>query len=465
MRRYKRDERTKSAAEKTTTGILPLSSIQTSGEPGGVAGRKSLNHLYLHSQMANGENSKNHRRLTLIVGSIIVAVVLLAAFISMRHTAVPIRATVVSRGPITSVISTNGKIEPIDNFEAHAPAPATVKKIYVKPGDQVKAGQLLVQIDDAEARAEAAKAQAQLRAAEAELQAVKTGGTQEEVLTNQSQLAKAQAEHDAAKRNLDAVSALHERGAASVEEVHAAQNRLNAADADVRLFSQKKTNRFSPEEISKAQAAAAQAGAALSAARDLLQKSEIRAPKNGEVYSLPVHEGQYVGAGDLIVAIANLSTVQVRTFVDEPDIGRLDKGQPVEVTWDAVPDRIWKGTLTLLPTNVTTRGARNVGEITCEIENSDGKLLPNVNVSVNVVTARNQNALSVPREAVHQDPGGRFVYQVVNDELKRTPVETSVSNLTQIEVTKGIPDNAVIALGTYSSQQLRDGLPVRVVAQ
>ncbi len=199
--------------------------------------------------------------------------------------------------------------------------------------------------------------------------------------------------------------------------------------------------------------------------KSLLQKSEIRAPQAGEVYSLPVRQDQYVAAGDLIVAIANLSAVQVRAFIDEPDIGRLQKDQPVEITWDAIPDRIWKGTLTQLPTNVTTRGARNVGEITCVIENSDRKLLPNVNVSVNVVTARDQDALSVPREAVHQDASGRFVYQVVNDELKRTSVETSVSNLTQIEVTKGLTPNAVIALGTYSTQQLRDGLQVRVVAR
>jgi HlyD family secretion protein len=429
-----------------------------------VAGRNWLNDLYLHSKMANGENS-NRKRLALIVGGIIVAVVLLAAFISLRHSAVAIRAAVVTRGPIASVISTNGKIEPVDNFEAHAPAPTTVKKIYVKAGEQVKTGQIMVQLDDADARAEAAKAEAQLRAADAELSSVKSGGTQEEVLTNQAQLAKARTERAAAKRNLDALQALHQRGAASAEEVQAAQNRLNAAEADFRLFSQKKNNRFSTADIAKAQATAAEAQAQLSAAQDLLRKSDIRAPRDGEVYSLPVRQGQYVAAGDLIVAVANLKTVEVRAFVDEPDIGRLRKDQTVEITWDAIPDRVWKGTLTQLPTNVTTLGTRNVGEITCAIENSDGKLLPNVNVSVSVVTARDQDALTIPREAVHQDANGRFVYQVVNDELKRTPIETSVSNLTRVEVTNGVQDNAVIALGTYSTQQLRDGLPVRVVAQ
>lgn len=422
------------------------------------AGRKFNRSLYLPYGMAIADR----KRLGFVIGGVLATVIVMAAFVSMRRTAVPIRAASVTRGPIASVISTNGKIEPVGNFEAHAPAPSTVKKIFVQPGAHVKAGQLLVQLDDADARAQAAKAEAQLRAAEADLAAVKAGGTREEVLTNRNQLAKARSERDAAKRNLDAIKALQQRGAASNEEVRAAQTRLDTAEHDVALFSQKENSRFSDSDLSRVQAQASDARAALAAARDFLAKSDIRAPEEGDVYSLPVRQGEYVNAGDLIVAVASLSKVQVRAFVDEPDLGRLQKGQQVDVTWDAVPDRVWHGTLTQLPTTVTTRGPRNVGEITCSIDNADKKLLPNVNVSVSVITANKTDALSVPREAVHQEASGRFVYQVVNDELKRVPVETSVSNLTRIEVTKGLPDDATVALGTLSSVPLRDGLQVRI---
>lgn len=411
------------------------------------------------------ENNSGRRRLWLIVAGILAAVVLLAAFMNMRKSVVPVRAESVVRGPITSAISTNGKIEPLDSFEAHAPAAITVQKILVKEGDKVKAGQLLVQLENGEARSQAAKARAQLKGAEADLNAVQSGGTHEEVLTNQSQLVKAQAERDAAQRNLEAMQRLQQKGAASPEEVQAAQNRLKAAQADLKLLNQKRTSRYSPQEVARVQAQASEARAALQASDELLRQTEIRAPREGMVYNLPVHEGQFVNAGDLIVAVANLSQVQVRAFVDEPDIGRLHQGQQVDITWDAVPGRTWQGTLTRVPTTITTLGSRNVGQITCTVDNSDHKLLPNVNVSVTVITARDQNALTVPREAIHQDASGRFVYQVVNDELKRTPVETSISNLTRIAVSKGLSDNAVVALQTVSSQQLRDGLPVRVVSK
>jgi len=400
------------------------------------------------------------------VTAVVVAVVLLAAFMSLRRSDVLVRVEPAVRGTISSAISTNGKIEPIDDFEAHAPAPTTVRNVFVKDGDHVNAGQLLVQLDDVGARAQAAKAEAQVKAAEAELAAVKAGGTREEVFTNESQIVKAQTELETARRNLEALQRLQQKGAASPEEVQAAQNRANAAQADLNVLNQKRTARFSSQDVARAQSQVSEARAALAAAQELVREIDIHAPREGMVYNVPVHEGQFLATGDLIVAVANLSTVQVRAFVDEPDIGRLHRGQTVLVTWDAIPGRTWQGTLTRLPTTVATLGSRNIGQITCTVNNEDRKLLPNVNVSVTVVTAQDENAISVPREAIHQDASGRFVYQVVDGHLKRTPVQTSVSNLTRIAVSKGLSDNAVVALGTVNSQQqLRDGLPVRLVSK
>src|SRR5215470_12932311 len=94
-----------------------------------------------------------HRWLAGTLG-VIAAVVILASF--MGHgDIVPIRVATVTRGMIRSVVSTNGKVEPLRSFEAHAPAGTTVKRLLVKEGDHVMGGQLLVQLDDAEARSQA----------------------------------------------------------------------------------------------------------------------------------------------------------------------------------------------------------------------------------------------------------------------------------------------------------------------
>src|SRR5215831_18943383 len=165
--------------------------------------------------MAAFENSagflSRNRWIAWAVG-IVAAVVLLASFMS-RDEIVPVRAATVQRTTIRSVVSTNGKIEPIHNFEAHAPVGTTVRRVLVKEGDHVKKGQLLVQLSDAEARNQLARAQAQIRGAQADVSAVEVGGTREEVLNNQSQLAKARADQDTAQRNLDALRRLQQQGA------------------------------------------------------------------------------------------------------------------------------------------------------------------------------------------------------------------------------------------------------------
>ncbi len=397
----------------------------------------------------------------IITVGVILAAVILVSVVSLRRSQVQVRTARAYRETITSSIATNGKIEPIDNFEAHAPMSATVKRATILPGEWVKANQLLLQLDDSDARAQVARAQAQVKGAEAELLAVSAGGSQEEVLTTRNALVKAQADRDTAQKNLNAMQRLLQSGAASQGEVDAAQAQLRVAEANLHTLEQKLHDRFSKPEISHAEAQLAEARAALAAATDLLHNLNISSPHSGMAYNLPVRKDTFVAAGDLLVQVADLHHVRVRAFVDEPEIGRLQKGQPVEVAWDALPGRVWKTTIEALPTNVVQRGTRMVGEVTCLLDNADLKLLPNTNVSVAVVLARHENALTLPREAVRQDAEGKYVFQVVNGKLKRRNVQTSVSNLTRVEITSGIPDDAVLALGAVNMQPLRDGMPVK----
>ena len=381
----------------------------------------------------------------------------------MRRGVVSVHAEKVTRQGIASLISTNGKIEPVQNFEAHAQTQVSVKRVLVHEGDRAKVGQLLIQLDDADARAQAAKALAQLRAAEADLQAVQAGGTQEEVLTTRSDLSKAQAERDAAQRNLEAVQRLQKTGAASPGEVEAARNRVQKADADLQLLQSKLTGRFSTPEIAKVRASAEEARAAYAAAQELLRNAHITAPFAGVVYQLKVKAGSFVNPGDLLLQIANLDDVQVRAFVDEPDIGKLAMGEKVDVTWDAVPGRNWQGTLTRIPTAVSNVGTRAVGEITCEIPNPDHKLLPNINVNVSIVTAKRESALTVSREAVHDFDGRRVIYEIENGKIRAREVQTGTSNLTRVEILNGISEGIEIALGAVNGQPLHNGMEVKVV--
>jgi HlyD family secretion protein len=386
-----------------------------------------------------------------------------SAFLSLRPRRIRVQITRPQRQDILSTITTNGKAEPRRNFEAHSPASTTVKRILVHEGDYAKPGELLLQLDDGTAQAEFARATAQLRAAQASYAALQAGGSREELLNRQASLTKAKGEYDIANRNLQALTRLEKEGAASQQEVAAARDRLIRSEADMEFLQQKGTRRFSRYDQEKAQADLANAEAAVKAAQDLIASCNVRVPFAGTVYSLPVRQGAYVNTGDLLVQVADLAQMQIRAFIDEPDIGRLQMGQAVRISWDGLPGRVWSGKVSALPTNIVNHGSRMIGEVLCAVDNQDKKLLPNVNVTAVVVTADTANALTLPREALHQEDKGSIVYVVQDGRLVGRPVQTGVANLTRIEITKGLAENDTVALASLSPSPLSDGAVVKVV--
>jgi len=413
--------------------------------------------------MALNGNSwgRQPRRWWVTALAVLAAVVVLAAFVTHRDDSVPVRTAIVEQSTIRSVISTNGKIEPINNFEAHAPIPARVERVLVKEGESVKKGQLLVVLDDANVRAHAARAETQVKTAQAELSAAQRGGTQEEVLSLESQLVKAATDRDSAQHNLDALKKLQQQGAATAGEVRAAEDALATADAQLTFLRQKQTKRYSPPELDRLEAQQTGAQASYNAEQDVLAQTNVRAPFDGIVYSLPVKQGGFVAGGDLLLEMADLRKVLVRSFVDEPDVGRLAPRDLLEVTWDAIPGRVWPTTVTAVPATVKLHGTRNVGETTSIVDNEDLKLLPNINVGITIVTARHDNVLVVPREAVRMDDSKPYVLQVFGHELKRREVRTSLSSLTQVEIASGLSSKDVVAISSWNGKPIGDGTQVK----
>ena len=411
--------------------------------------------------MTNNSLTSSRRRWIWIASAV---VVLPLIFYSYLHQApIKVHAVAVERGAIRSVVSTNGKVEPVRNFEAHAPIATTVKRVLAREGDQVHKGQLLLELDDADIRSQAARAKAQMKSAQANLAATKASGTQEEVITLHAQLLKAHAARGLTQRNLDVYRRLEQEGAATPGEVRQAEQTFESAQADLNLLEQKQKDRYSPPEVARTESQVAEAQAAYDSADDALSKSKVRAPFDGTVYFLPVKQGAFVQTGDLLLQQADLSKVRVRAFVDEPDIGRLQIGQRVEATWDAVPGRIWIGSVSSVPSTVKPHGNRNVGETTCLIDNQDHRLLPNINLGVTIVTAEHDNVLTLQRDAMHTDDSVPYVFQITDNRIKRQNIRFSLQNLTRVEVTSGLSEGDRVALPAEEIKPMFDGASVKVI--
>ncbi len=373
----------------------------------------------------------------------------------------PVRTVQLERATLQNTVSTNGRVEPIVNEPFYSPIATTVKAVYAQEGDTVNAGRLLVALDDVEARARVASAESGVKSAQAALDAVTHNGTVAERQAAAAQVDQNRIMREQAKSDLAALTQLASTGAAAPGEVTSARQRLQTADASLQASEKSAQGHYSPMDVARAQAALSDAEAALAAAQHVEAQTRIVAPIAGTVYTLDAAPSEFSEAGKLLLQMADLRHERVRAYFDEPDLGHLATEQKAVIHWDAKPGREWHGHIARLPSTVVTYTTRNVGEVLIDLDDSPDGLLPDTNVTVTVTISSEANALNLPVEALHEQNGKYFVYKVVNDELKRTPVSIGMRNMTQAPVISGLNEGDWVATGTSNGQPLQEGIPIK----
>jgi HlyD family secretion protein len=385
---------------------------------------------------------------------------------SLFRSNVDVHAASVTYENLTSTTPTNGKVQPVEPFDAHAPMAGTVDRIYVGAGEKVKAGQLLIHMNDAEALGRLATAQSALAGAQATIHDMESGGSTDERIGMASDLEKARLQEQQAQRDLTALQQLQQKGAASGSEVLAAQQRLENAKSSLIALEQRSSpaSRYSNQDRTRVKAQAADASAYVASARKLYNQLNVRAPFDGTIYSLPIQESDFVPAGETLLSMANLDRIQITAYFDEPDVGKLAVNQAVSIVWEAKPGKVWHGHVETVPTTIINYGTRNVGECIISVDDAHGDLLPNTNVTVTVTILQHPHVLAVPREALHTQGSQSYVFRIVNGKLVRTPVQVGAAvTPTRIEIAGGLSVNDKVAVNSVDNSELTDGLPVDVV--
>ena len=413
--------------------------------------------------MAQAEQKRSNFPLLWVAG-IAVLIAIVYSIRSITRTVVRVVVAPVSYQSLTATVSTNGKVEPVEPFDAHAPGPGVVQNIYVDEGQRVTKGQPLLKMDDTDARSRLAAAQTSLAQAKLQLADLEHGGSSNDQLTYSSNIASAKLEQQAASTNLRAVLSLQKKGSASASEVAAAQQRLDAANLALSSANAHTSTHYNSDDRAAAEARIHDAQVALQAAQSALQDADVHSPINGTVYYIPVSEFDFVHAGDDLIYVADLNKLLVRAYFDEPEIGKLQNGQPVIITWDAKPLQVWHGHIEHIPNTIINYGTRNVGECIITVDDAKGDLPPNSNVTVKVTEAKREHVLSVPREALHTDGSRNFVYTIADGKLRETPIEPGLLNNTNVQVLSGLNPHDTVVLGPADAgKDLFTGLPVKPV--
>ena len=407
-----------------------------------------------------------NRILTFLLLAGVLTLVLIKA--SGRQPVVKISAVTPVRENIVASISSNGKVEPISPFAMRAQLDTFVEKIRVVEGQPIKKGQPLLELNVKDAEAQLAEARSKLLRAQSNLRVARSGGRPDAAAQAAGALSTAVAQRDRLQRSHDALLRLIEQHAATKDELAANDLELTKAQAEVaRLTAAKQEfDRGVSLDANQAPLLVQQAQSEVAALETKVRNGHITAPSDGTLYSLPVKDGDYVRVGDLLAEMADLRKVRVRAFIDEPELGALEPNQPVKITWDALPNRVWIGKTETIPKQVVARGTRSVGELLCTVDNDKLELLPNINVNVRINSHERDNVLAIPRGAVEAEGNQRFVYVVKQGEFAKTKIEkreihVGIADSTNYEVTSGLQQGEMVALP--GDIDLKDGMVVRIM--
>jgi len=275
----------------------------------------------------------------------------------------------------------------------------------------------------------------------------------EQERTTTEQLAQQRQERDRLGAISDADERLLRAGAVTAQQRSADQWNFRQADDRVREL--------------ESQLAALRSRRTVSAesARELEQRFRvltIRAPLDGLIYNLPRMAGEPVAPGQVVGIVADPAHLRVRARVDAPDLPRIHPGQRLTVTFDGLPNRVWQGTVLLVPPGVRQFGGREVAEVMGELSDDTAALPPNASVNVQIIVGEKPSALVIPRGALMRDGDQRFVFQYSGGKAKRTPVQVGLIGPNDVEVLRGVKEGDRVILP--GSSPLQDGESVRVTS-
>ncbi len=352
----------------------------------------------------------------------------------------------VKRQTLVSALATNGKVEPFEWQAIRAESSGIVGRVDVREGDSVRQGAVLATMSDPERQAQIEAAEAKLAEARAGLAALEAGGRPSELAEIDSQTAQLRADLAEKTKEYETTQRLAQKQAATAQEVQAARAGMQQTQLQLQGLAKRRGALVSSPDVSAARARIQEAQSALNLARERAALTVVRAPMNGVIYGLTVRTGAYLAVGDLVANIGRMDRLRVRVYVDEPELGRVREGQPVTITWQALPGRKWEGTVERKPTSIQALGSRQVGEVLCTIENPGRELIPGTNVDAEIRTAVAENALVMPREALRRDSAGEYVLALQGDIVERRAVKTGESSVTQVEITAGLAEGDRVAL-------------------
>jgi HlyD family secretion protein len=407
-------------------------------------------------------------------------------------------AKVASQDTLISQVTASGEIKPTTYTNVTAQGFGRITQILVKEGDKIKKGDRLLLQEDVQANADVQAQSAAINSSEMGVQAAEAS-----FRSAQSDLIQQQANLEKAKLDWERGQGLFKDGLIPKQDFDQRKSTYDAAFAAV--DSSKARVQSLKAQLNQTQSMVNQNKAVLVRTKDILSKTAYISPINGIVSYLPVRLGEYVvpgiqnSNGSFLMTLSDMSVVTAEVKVDETDIVSVRTGQDADVTIDAVPGKVFKGKVTEIGSQATLRssGLATTQSTTSTQEAKDFKVVvtlaappdnlrPGLSTTAKIKTAEKKNVVAIPIQALavrtRKDleqaakdaakkgssgvtlaappppaPGDprkeevQGVFVVNGKKAVFRPVETGISGVTDIEITKGLQPGDEIVVGSYKA--------------
>lgn len=441
---------------------------------------------------------KKWKKITIgVSAAIALLVIVLVSLYQANKGVVTVQSGRVMRQDITSVVTASGEIRPRTYTNVYAEGFGKIKDIVVNEGQQVKKGDVLLQLENIQPGADVQAQEATVAASEAGVKAAQAN--YESAVATQAQR---QADLEKAKFDWGRTQKLFAEELISRQDYDASKATYDGAVASL------KASQAQVEETRAArdqsQETLAQNQAVLVHQKDVLRKTTIPAPIDGIVSYIAVRVGEYVvpgiqnSQGSFLMTISDMSVVTSEVKVDETDITYVRNGQTADVTVDAMPGKVFKGIVTEVgelailrssgqasttQTTANTQEARDF-KVVVTLTNPPDSMRPGLSSTAKIRTAHENAVLTVPIQALAvrsqkdidaakqgntnsgvtlaaaRTPDGSGdsksnditgVFVIRDGRAAFVPVTTGITGVTDIEVLSGLKEGDEIVTGSYKA--------------
>lgn len=360
-----------------------------------------------------------------------------------------------SQGELRQSVVASGKVRSPQRIELASQITGRVAQIPVREGTQVKAGELLIQIDDDEWAAAVAQAKAGLAQSELRVSQLQQLGLP------MAEQARRQAEANAvqARQHFERTRELVNKGFYSKTQLDDAQRNLDVAESQYQTSQlQARSNQSGGSDERLARIAVDQAQAALTLAQSRLDYTRITAPADATVLTRSVEPGDTAQPGKVLMSLSPAGDTELIVQIDEKNLSLLSMGQKALASADAYPDRHFPAEITFISPAVDP--LRGSVEVRLKVPEPPEYLRQEMTVSIDIETARKADALTVPADAIREPGSAQPWVLVIRDGVaQRQAVKLGLRSAGRVEITDGLSAGEQLIPATNTV--IREGHRVR----